>query len=80
MILTCQLSAQNNNKKTGEIKFSFAANLTRFGFFLKCCSIGLGEKRPKQEFVHLSPVQSVMIVDDGFNYHARLNTNYRALS
>ena len=30
----------------------------------------------------LSPVQTVMIVDvdDSFNYHARLNTNYHTLS
>ena len=28
----------------------------------------------------LSPAQAVMIVDDSFNYHARLNTNYHALS
>ena len=28
----------------------------------------------------LRPVQTVMIVDDSFNYHARLNTNYHSLS
>ena len=28
---------------------------------------------------HLRPVQTVMIVDDSFNYHARLNTNYHSL-
>ena len=27
-----------------------------------------------------SPVQTVMIVDDSFNYHTHLNTNHYALS
>ena len=29
---------------------------------------------------NLNPVQTVMIVDDSFNKHTRLNTNYHALS